>query len=95
MLIKIIKGSYGYRPILPNGQKSPYVIRITPGHSPIEVEDAEGDRLIAAGDAEKVQDEKSPIPEVKAAEGAKEAVSEPAVKKGKKQKETPAEEVTD
>lgn len=85
MLIQIIKGSYGHQPVLPNGQKSPYVIRVTPDSPPIEVDDPTGEALVAQGAARKVEDEQSAIPETKPAEGAKETVSGDA-KKGKAKK---------
>ena len=54
MLVKIISGTYGHRPILPNGQKSHYVIPVRAGEAPIDVEEAEGERLIGLGVAEAV-----------------------------------------
>ena len=76
MLVKIISGTYGHRPILPNGQKSHYVIPVKPGNPPIDVEEAEGERLIGLGVAEAVQAEKIKAPKAEAAEGASEAQTE-------------------
>ena len=76
MLVKIISGTYGHRPILPNGQKSHYVIPVRAGEAPIEVNDAEGERLIGLGVAEAVQAEKIKAPKAEAAEGASEAETE-------------------
>ena len=55
MLVKIISGTYGHRPILPNGEKSHYVIPVRAGEAPIAVDEAEGKRLIALGVAEAVE----------------------------------------
>ncbi len=74
MLIKIINTTYGYRPILPNGKKSHYVIPVKPGEAPIDVDKAEADRLIALGVAEAVGTKNDKAPEVKAPEAAPEAV---------------------
>lgn len=65
MLVKIISGTYGHRPILPNGQKSHYVIPVKSGDPPIDVEVTEGERLIGLGVAEavKVEENKAPNPE--------------------------------
>lgn len=76
MLIKIINTTYGHRPILPNGQKSHYVIPVRPGEPPIEVEQAEGERLIALGVAAEVTPEKITAPKTEAPEGASEAKTE-------------------
>lgn len=76
MLIKIINTTYGHRPILPNGQKSHYVIPVRPGEPPIEVEQAEGERLIALGVAAEVTPEKITAQEPEAPEGASEAKTE-------------------
>ena len=76
MLVKIISGTYGHRPILPNGQKSHYVIPVRAGEAPIEVNEAEGERLIGLGVAEAVQAEKIKAPKAEAAEGASEAETE-------------------
>lgn len=76
MLIKIINTTYGHRPILPNGQKSHYVIPVRPGEPPIEVEQAEGERLIALGVAAEVTPEKITAPKTEAPEGASEAQTE-------------------
>lgn len=73
MLVKIISGTYGHRPILPNGQKSHYVIPVKPGNPPIDVEEAEGERLIGLGVAEAVQAENIKAPGKEAAETAPEA----------------------
>ncbi len=74
MLIKIINNTYGYRPILPNGKKSHYVIPVKPGEPPIEVEKAEADRLIAMGVAEAVGAKNDKALEAKAVKAAPEAV---------------------
>jgi len=76
MLIKIINTTYGHRPILPNGQKSHYVIPVRPGEPPIEVEQAEGERLIALGVAAEVTPGKITALEPEAPEGATEAQTE-------------------
>lgn len=76
MLIKIINTTYGHRPILPNGQKSHYVIPVRPGNPPIEVEQAEGERLIALGVAAEVTPEKITAPKTEAPEEASEAKTE-------------------
>lgn len=54
MLIHIINGTYGHRPLLPNGELSHYVLPVTRADAPIEVCDAEARRLIAHGIAEAV-----------------------------------------
>lgn len=76
MLVKIISGTYGHRPILPNGQKSHYVIPVRAGEEPIDVEKAEGERLIALGVAAEVTPEKITAQEPEAPEGASEAQTE-------------------
>lgn len=54
MLIRIIQTTYGYRPILPDGKRSHYVIPVRRGDAPIEVEQAEAERLLSLGVAEEV-----------------------------------------
>ena len=76
MLVKIISGTYGHRPILPNGQKSHYVIPVRPGEAPIDVTEAEGERLIGLGVAEAVQAEKIKAPKQEPVEKAPEAENE-------------------
>lgn len=76
MLVKIISGTYGHRPILPNGQKSHYVIPVRAGEAPIDVEEAEGERLIGLGVAEAVQAEKIKAPKQEPIEKAPEAENE-------------------
>jgi hypothetical protein len=76
MLVKIISGTYGHRPILPNGQKSHYVIPVRAGEAPIDVEKAEGERLIGLGVAEAVQAEKIKAPKQEPVEKAPEAENE-------------------
>lgn len=90
MMIKIISGTYGHRPILPNGKESPYVVPVTPDDLPIDVDQAEGERLIAEGIAEAVEAKAEETSEAPKAET-------PAPKRGKKQKaeEPEAEEVTE
>lgn len=78
MLVKIISGTYGHRPILPNGQKSHYVIPVRAGEAPIDVDKAEADRLIGLGVAEAVQAEKIKAPKQEPVETAPEAESEGA-----------------
>lgn len=73
MLVKIISGTYGHRPILPNGQKSHYVIPVRAGEAPIDVTEAEGERLIGLGVAEAVQAEKIKAPKQEPVEKAPEA----------------------
>lgn len=72
MLVKIISGTYGHRPILPNGQKSHYVIPVRAGEAPIDVDKAEADRLIGLGVAEAVKAEKIKAQKEEAPEGASE-----------------------
>lgn len=76
MLVKIISGTYGHRPILPNGQKSHYVIPVRAGEAPIDVTEAEGERLIGLGVAEAVQAEKIKAPKQEPVEKAPEAKNE-------------------
>ncbi len=76
MLVKIISGTYGHRPILPNGQKSHYVIPVRAGEAPIDVTEAEGERLIGLGVAEAVQAEKIKAPKKEPVEKAPEAENE-------------------
>ena len=76
MLVKIISGTYGHRPILPNGQKSHYVIPVRAGEAPIDVEEAEGERLIGLGVAEAVQAERIKAPKQEPVEKAPEAENE-------------------
>ena len=72
MLVKIISGTYGHRPILPNGQRSHYVIPVRAGEAPIDVDKAEADRLIGLGVAEAVKAEKIKAPKEEAPKGASE-----------------------
>lgn len=76
MLVKIISGTYGHRPILPNGQKSHYVIPVRAGEAPIDVDKAEADRLIGLGVAEAVKAEKIKAQKEEAPEGASEPKEE-------------------
>ena len=76
MLVKIISGTYGHLPILPNGQKSHYVIPVRAGEAPIDVENAEGERLIGLGVAEAVQAEKIKALKQEPVEKAPEAENE-------------------
>ena len=55
MLIKIVKGTYGHRPMLSNGETSPYVIPVTADDLPIYVEESEGRALIRNGTAIEVK----------------------------------------
>ena len=57
MLIRIINGTYGHSPMLPDGRKSPYVVPVNRKTGPIDVEPKEADRLVEAGVAEYVTDE--------------------------------------
>ena len=77
MLVKIISGTYGHRPLLPNGKRSPYLNPVKAGSPPIEVDDAEAERLFALGVAEKADPEENKAPEAKAAKKAPEAAGEP------------------
>ena len=77
MLIKIISGTYGHRPLLPNGKRSPYLNPVKAGSPPIEVDDAEAERLFALGVAEMADPEENKAPEAKAAEKAPEVSGEP------------------
>ena len=58
MLIRIISGTYGYRPMIlasdGSVRMSPYVVPKTPRDPPIEVTDAEAERLVKLGVAEYV-----------------------------------------
>lgn len=76
MLVKIISGTYGHRPILPNGKKSHYVIPVKAGEAPIDLDNAEADRLIGLGVAEAVQTEENKAPETEAPEVASESKTE-------------------
>ena len=75
MLVKIISGTYGHRPILPNGQKSHYVIPVKAGET-IDVEGTEGERLIGLGVAEAATPEKSEAPKATPVDEPAEAVSD-------------------
>ena len=76
MLVRIISGTYGHRPILPNGKKSHYVIPVKAGEAPIDLDKAEADRLIGLGVAEAVKTEENKAPETEAPEGASESKTE-------------------
>ena len=54
MLIHIINGTYGHRPILPNGEYSNYVVPVTRADLPIDVDEKEAARLVDGGIAEYV-----------------------------------------
>jgi hypothetical protein len=54
MKIKIVNGTYGHRPLLPNGEKSKYIVPVNHLSLPIEVDAAEAERLIRLGVAVKV-----------------------------------------
>ncbi len=60
MLIKIVNGTYGHRPTLANGTKSPYIVPVKPNSPPIDVEEDEARRLISIGVAIAVKDETAP-----------------------------------
>lgn len=49
MLVQIVNGTYGHRPKDRNGKLCEYVVPTTRNDPPIEVEDMEAERLIAAG----------------------------------------------
>lgn len=49
MLIRIINGTYGHRPMLANGEYSNYVVPVTRNDPAIEVSDDEAARLIRKG----------------------------------------------
>lgn len=57
MLIRIINGTYGHSPKLPDGRKSPYVIPTNRKSGPIDVEKKEAERLVEAGIAEYVTEQ--------------------------------------
>lgn len=76
MLVRIISGTYGHRPILPNGKKSHYVIPVKAGEAPIDLDKAEADRLIGLGVAEAVKIEENKALETEAPEGASESKTE-------------------
>ena len=57
MLIHVINGTYGHRPILPDGKRSEYVVPTTRSDPPIDVDEKEAQRLVNAGVAEYVQKE--------------------------------------
>ena len=46
MFIKIISGTYGHRPLLPDGTRSHSLTTVRPGDPPIEVCKSDGERLI-------------------------------------------------
>lgn len=48
MLIRIINGTYGHRPRLPNGEMSPYVVPTTPSDPPIDVDEEKAKELVKA-----------------------------------------------
>ena len=77
MLVKIISGTYGHRPLLPNGKRSPYLNPVKAGSAPIDVDEAEAERLIALGVAAKAEAGENEAPAVKAAETAPAAAGEP------------------
>lgn len=57
MLVRIISGTYGYIPTLINGEKSPYVVNVTRGDLPIDLDEDEAKRLVKEGVAEYVDGE--------------------------------------
>ena len=57
MLIHIINGTYGHRPILPDGKRSEHVVPSTRRDPPIDVDEKEAQRLVKAKVAEYVQKE--------------------------------------
>lgn len=57
MLVRITNGTYGYIPTLANGEKSPYVVNVTSGDLPIDVDEAEAKRLVDSHIAEYVDTE--------------------------------------
>lgn len=63
MLVRIIQTTYGYRPILPDGKRSHYVIPVRRGDAPIEVEQAEAERLLSLGVAEEVTEKTQTVRE--------------------------------
>ena len=64
MLIHIINGTYGHRPILPNGEYSNYVVPVTRADLPIDVDEKEAARLVNGGIAEYVNGEAVATPYV-------------------------------
>jgi hypothetical protein len=76
MLVKIISGTYGHRPLLPNGKHSPYLNPVKAGSPPIDVDEAEAKRLISLGVAEPVEPRKNTAPVTEAVEKAPEAEAE-------------------
>lgn len=52
MLVKIVNGIYGHRPKLANGKPSEYVVPVSRYDPPINVDEEEAKRLVAAGIAE-------------------------------------------
>ena len=75
MLIKIISGTYGYRPTLPNGKRSPYLLPVNRDSQPIEVDAAEAKRLIELGVVEAVDAVNAPAEPQKGPEDAGTAYS--------------------
>lgn len=57
MKILITNGTYGHSPILPDGSKSRYVIPVNRKSGPIDVDEAEANRLVGLGVAEYVTGE--------------------------------------
>lgn len=93
-LIHIINGTYGHRPVLPNGKRSHYVVPTTRQDPPIEVDDEKARELVEGGIAEYVEavQETKAEPE-KAPETKKPETKKPETKpqtKGTAKKSTPA-----
>lgn len=76
MLVRIISGIYGYRPIQPDGTRSHHVIPVRAGEPPIDVKSAEGERLIGLGIAEAATAGEDADLKAEAPEGPSEAKTE-------------------
>lgn len=68
MLIRIISGTYGHRPVLPNGRLSEYVVPTTRNDPPIDVPEDTAARLVEAGVAEYLHAEEPALAETPAEE---------------------------
>ena len=70
MLVKIVNGIYGHRPKLANGKPSEYVVPVSRYDPPINVDEAEAERLVAAGVAEYAEKAPETAPEAPEDTGA-------------------------
>lgn len=88
-LIHIINGTYGHRPVLPNGKRSPYVVPTTRQDPPIEVDDEKARELVEGGIAEYVEAVQEAKAEPEKAPETKKPETKPQTK-GTAKKSTPA-----